>query len=112
MSDWVPDAVAAKFGGMISRVSKVKGGFECVVHDLGPNVIACGSGSTPEEAIADVKKVAWGYQLRMDFMDGIPEERRLQIAAWLWTLTSDQKTMICELMDERERWLRNFRSPR
>lgn len=100
MVDYVPDAFSASFGGMTWRSHRMGELWVVLVYDFGPNVCAAGQGDTLEEAKANTRKVAWGYQLRLDFLRGIPEARREEIGRWLWSLTPNQKTMICELMDE------------
>ncbi len=103
MNDYVPDKFSRSFGGMITHDHPASRGFECLVYDLGPNVIACGEGVTPEEARRNVKKVRWGYALRLDFLFGIPEEKRQEIGSFLRTLTSAQKELICDMLEETRR---------
>ena len=111
MTDYRPDEFSASFGGMITHTNPFQGGFQCLVYDLGPNVIACGEGATRAEAIENTRKVRWGYLLRLDFLFGLSKDKRGQISEFLGTLTSHQKEIICDLLEEVERRTRKEATP-
>lgn len=103
---FTPHEFSLKFGGMVTQIDRVRdeihhNTFRCLVYDFGPNVVACGEGPTPEDARANTKKVRWGYALRLDFMTDLDEERKRQVGEWLNRLTSDEKEMICDILESR-----------